>query len=76
MTVWEFILSNKPGGIFEITQQSQVDAKTNTTCQSKRYILLRAVSVRVGGRNEKLLIVRDESQKVYLEYLMETQEQM
>jgi hypothetical protein len=34
--------------------------------------MLRAVSLRVGGRNEKLIIVRDESQKVYLEYLMET----
>jgi len=34
--------------------------------------MLRTVSLRVGGRNEKLIIVRDESQKVYLEYLMET----
>jgi len=34
--------------------------------------MLRAVSLRVGGRNEKLIIARDESQKVYLEYLMET----
>jgi hypothetical protein len=37
---------------------------------------LRQISVRVGGRNEKLLIVRDDSYKVYLEQLKETKEQM
>lgn len=69
MTIWQFMQNNIPGGVFEIH-------KLDTTQTARRYIQLRQVSVRVGGRNEKLLIVKDESQRVYLEYLMETKEQM
>lgn len=34
------------------------------------------VSVKIGGRTEKLLIVRDESYKICLEQMMETKELM
>ena len=37
---------------------------------------MRQVSIRLSGRLEKLLVVRDEGYKVYLESLMETKEQM
>ena len=37
---------------------------------------MRQLNVRVGGKMEKLLIVRDEGYKVHLEQLMETKEQM
>lgn len=34
------------------------------------------MKVRIGGRNEKMLIVTDESKQVYLEKLMETKQLM
>jgi hypothetical protein len=37
---------------------------------------MRQVNLKLGGRLEKLLIVRDEGYKVHLESLMETKEQM
>ena len=37
---------------------------------------MRQVNLKLGGRLEKLLIVRDEGYKVHLEQLMETKEQM